>query len=66
MAQDVHKGRRTEIDHMNGHIVERGRAVGIPTPVNAAVVDMILAIDNKEIAPGPANIAKTLKNAGLA
>lgn len=66
LAQDVHKGRRTEVDYMNGYIVERGRDAGIPTPVNAAVVDMIHAIDNREIAPDPANIATTLKNAGLA
>ena len=66
LAQDVHKGRRTEIDYMNGYIVECGREAGIPTPVNAAVVDMIHAIDNREIAPGPSNIATTLKNAGLA
>ena len=66
LAQDVQKGRRTEIDHMNGYIVEKGRDAGVPTPVNAAVVDMIHAIDNKEISPDPANIATTLKNAGIA
>ena len=65
LGQDVDKGRRTEIDHMNGYIVERGRETGIPTPVNAAVVDMIHAIDSGEIKPDPSNIAITLRNAGL-
>lgn len=33
-AQDLQAGRRTEIDHINGYVVRRGRALGIPTPVN--------------------------------
>ncbi len=65
LAQDVHKGRKTEIDHMNGYVIEKGRETGIATPVNAAVVDMIHAIDSGEIKPDPSNIATTLRNAGL-
>src|SRR6185437_1928451 len=30
MGQDMQKGRRTEIDYINGLIVERGRAIGKP------------------------------------
>jgi len=33
-AQDVQRGKPTEIDALNGLVVERGAAVGIPTPVN--------------------------------
>lgn len=33
-AQDLMRGRRTEIDHLNGYIVARGQAHGIATPVN--------------------------------
>ena len=33
MAQDVAKGRPTEIDYMNGHVVAQGREKGMPTPV---------------------------------
>ena len=33
-AQDIAKGRRTEIDHLNGYVARQGEALGIPTPVN--------------------------------
>jgi len=33
MLQDVKAGRRTEVDAINGAIVEAARAVGVPTPV---------------------------------
>ena len=36
--QDVRKGRKTEIDGLNGYVSRRGREVGIPTPVNDAIV----------------------------
>src|SRR5207244_496280 len=36
--QDVLKGRRTEIDYLNGYVSEQGRRVGVPTPFNDAVV----------------------------
>ncbi len=33
-AQDVARGKPSEIDHINGHVVREGEALGIPTPVN--------------------------------
>jgi 2-dehydropantoate 2-reductase len=33
-AQDLLRGRRTEIDHLNGYVVREGDALGIATPVN--------------------------------
>ncbi len=33
-AQDLARGKRTEIDHLNGFIVRRGEALGLATPVN--------------------------------
>jgi 2-dehydropantoate 2-reductase len=41
MYQDLMKGNKTEIDFLNGKIVELGRRHGIPTPVNEAVVSFI-------------------------
>ncbi len=38
LLQDVLKGRRTEIDALNGYVAERGRRLGVPTPFNDAVV----------------------------
>jgi len=37
MAQDVAKGRRSEIEQMNGHVAARGLELGVPTPVTSAV-----------------------------
>lgn len=45
MRQDVMRGRPTEIDHMNGAVVELGRHVGIDCPVNTALVTLIKAMD---------------------
>ena len=65
MAQDVAKGRPTEIDSMNGHVVAEGRARGVPTPVSAAVVEMIHEIERRQRKPAAENIALTLRRAGV-
>lgn len=41
MLQDVRAGRRTEIDYINGYIIRRGRAQGIPTPENSRLYELI-------------------------
>jgi 2-dehydropantoate 2-reductase len=64
MAQDVAKGRQTEIYQMNGYVCQQGASVGVETPVNAAIVDMIRAVDAGEIKPGLENIERTLTAAG--
>ena len=33
-AQDLARGRPSEIDHLNGYVVRKGAALGIPTPAN--------------------------------
>lgn len=35
--QDLARGRATEIDALNGHVVRRGDALGVPVPVNRAL-----------------------------
>jgi 2-dehydropantoate 2-reductase len=45
MLQSLERGRRAEIDFMNGYVVERGREKGVPTPVNAALTDMVREIE---------------------
>jgi len=41
MLQDVMRGRRTEIDHLNGYVAQQGRRVGVKTPFNDAVIDLM-------------------------
>ncbi|BBK34071.1 ketopantoate reductase [Stella humosa] len=40
-AQDMARGKPTEIDHLNGYVVRKGQALGIPTPVNRALWAMV-------------------------
>jgi 2-dehydropantoate 2-reductase len=53
MLQDFERGRPTEIDFINGYVVDRGSALGIPTPVNAAIVQTVRAITRREMTPHP-------------
>ena len=53
MAQDIAKGRRTEIDFMNGFIVEQGLRVGRSAPAHAAMVEAVRRVERGELAPGP-------------
>ena len=64
MGQDVTKGRPTEIDYMNGHVVAQGKERGVPTPVSAAVVDVVREVDGGTRQPVPQNIELALRRAG--
>lgn len=48
MRQDLMKGRKTEIDHMNGAVVDLGMKYGIATPVNAAMTTMIRYLERTD------------------
>lgn len=48
MYDDWKAGRPTEIDSLNGYIVQKGRELGIPTPVNEALTAMVKAVMEKE------------------
>ncbi|MDO9436903.1 ketopantoate reductase family protein [Hydrogenophaga sp.] len=56
MGQDMVKGRRTEIEEINGFIVRKGEAVGMAAPNNARLVDLVLRVERGELKPDPANI----------
>lgn len=45
MLQDIERGRRTEIDFLNGFIVQESRRGGYKAPVNAAVTDLIRQVE---------------------
>lgn len=47
MQQDLMKGRKTEIDFMNGAVADLGKKYGIATPVNAAMATMIRYLENR-------------------
>jgi 2-dehydropantoate 2-reductase len=41
MLQDIKRGRKTEIDFLNGKIVELGKKHNIPTPVNECIAQLV-------------------------
>lgn len=45
MAQDIARGRPTEIDSLNGYVVRRGTALGIATPVSMILVAMVKMLE---------------------
>lgn len=45
MLQDIEKGKKTEVDAINGVVCAFGRKVGFPTPINDKVVEIIHKIE---------------------
>jgi 2-dehydropantoate 2-reductase len=44
-AQDIARGKRTEIDHLNGYIAREGDRFGVPTPVNRTLHALVKLIE---------------------
>ncbi len=51
MLQDIEAGRRTEVDYINGKIVEYGAQAGMATPYNTMIHGLVKALESK---PRPA------------
>ncbi len=45
-AQDMARSKPSEIDHLNGFIVRRGQALGVPTPVNQALFALVKLVES--------------------
>jgi 2-dehydropantoate 2-reductase len=59
-GQDLMRGKRTEIDSLNGYISRRGVELGVPTPVNHALYALVkLAEESNEIAARKSGAAAT-------
>jgi 2-dehydropantoate 2-reductase len=56
MAQDMAKGRRTEIEFMNGFIAEKGVEVGVAAPTHAMLTEVVKRVERGEIPADPANV----------
>jgi 2-dehydropantoate 2-reductase len=46
MLQDVIAKRQTEVDFMNGAIVQRGEKIGVPTPLNRTMWELIKGLEH--------------------
>jgi 2-dehydropantoate 2-reductase len=43
--QSLRRGRATEIDYLNGEVVALGRRVGVPTPFNEKVIELVHEVE---------------------
>lgn len=44
-AQDLMRGKPTEIDHINGYVVRRGDALGVPVPLNRLLHSVVKVME---------------------
>jgi 2-dehydropantoate 2-reductase len=49
MGQDMAKGRRTEIEFLNGYIVREGQRIGIPARANERLVELVMKVERGEL-----------------
>jgi 2-dehydropantoate 2-reductase len=47
-GQDLSRGKRTEIESLNGHIVRRGAELGVPTPANHALYTLVELLEGEK------------------
>ena len=56
MGQDIAKGRRTEIDFINGFIADKGAEIGIDAPANRGLVAAVHAVERGELPAAPERV----------
>jgi 2-dehydropantoate 2-reductase len=49
MAQDLRRGKRSEIDYLNGLVTRRGDALGVPTPVNRTLWALVQLMESSRM-----------------
>ena len=57
MLQDLKKGKKCEVDAINGVVCEWGAKCGVSTPINDRIVDVIKKCESGELKPEAQNIA---------
>ena len=57
MLQDLEKGALTEVDVINGGVVENARRMNLPSPYNSSVVEILHSCENDKLMPGVSNLA---------
>ena len=61
MLQDFERRRRTEIDFINGYVAQLGNQLGVPTPLNAAMTELVHRIEQGRLQPDPARLDELLR-----
>jgi 2-dehydropantoate 2-reductase len=62
MGQDMQKGRRTEIEFLNGFVVREGEKIGLPCAANAALTDIVKRVERGELKADPRHIMELRLN----
>lgn len=57
-AQDIQKGRRTEVAYMNGYIAAQGRQAGIAVPHHAGLANLVERIESGAARPDAAHLRR--------
>jgi 2-dehydropantoate 2-reductase len=53
MAQDIQKGRKTEIGELNGLIVQKAKETGCAAPTHARIVEIVRQVERGAASPRP-------------
>jgi 2-dehydropantoate 2-reductase len=53
MAQDIQKGRKTEIGELNGFVVQKAKEAGCMAPTHERLVEIVRRVERGEISPRP-------------
>jgi 2-dehydropantoate 2-reductase len=56
MGQDMLKGRRTEIEFMNGFIADKAAEAGLKAPTHAALTDIVKKVSAGLLPARPENV----------
>src|SRR5262249_43910634 len=62
MGQDMQKGRRTEIEFINGLIAREGERIGVAARANAVLTDIVKRVERGELAADPRHIMELRLN----
>jgi 2-dehydropantoate 2-reductase len=62
MGQDMQKGRRTEIEFLNGLVAREGERIGVPARANATLTDIVKRVERGELKPDPKHITELRLN----
>ena len=46
-AQDLARGKRSEIEHLNGYVLRRGQVHGVPTPANQVLLTLVRLLEHE-------------------
>ena len=62
LVGSMQKGRRTEIDFLNGLVVREGEKVGISCRANAVLTDLVTRVERGELKADPRHITELRLN----